>query len=332
MKVVVLGKPGGITRLTEDIAEDFRIGQHTVSVLATRNPALNRSLERILLNPRFGAPLAAWTARRVKHIAPDLMLAVGVLGQFSATMMEHLAALPGRPPLIGWIGDVFTERDAAVANCFDIICYTDTGMVAMHAQLGFRSKAVFLPLGASRGLPTQDAPGPRSLMLAIAAAPTPERRDLLAQISEPINIFGPGWQAKGMEVLSHHKRDARRIDAPELAKIYARHMGALNIRNEINVINGLNQRHFAPYTLGTPVITDSLPDISTCFDPGHEILVYRDAPELNEIYAALRRDPSKAAAIGAAGQRRVLAQHTYSHRLLDIANMIGIKTEKIRSA
>jgi spore maturation protein CgeB len=101
-------------------------------------------------------------------------------------------------------------------------------------------------------------------------------------------------------------------------------MGVLNIRHGIYVINGLNHRHFAPYVQGTPVITDAQPDIPYCFDPEDEMLIYHDAYELNEIIARLRREPAKAIAIGLAGQRRVLASHTYAHRLDTFAELAGV--------
>ena len=152
------------------------------------------------------------------------------------------------------------------------------------------------------------------------------RRELLAEITDPVAIFGPGWQ--DANELTHHKRHPVRIDEQELAEIYARHIGVLNIRNGGLVINGLNQRHFAPYIQGTPVVTDAQPDIPHCFDPGDDILVYQDAAELRAIQARLRQDPAWAALIGVAGQRRVLAQHTYAHRLDTIAAFAGVNTTK----
>ena len=103
-------------------------------------------------------------------------------------------------------------------------------------------------------------------------------------------------------------------------------MGVLNVRHSHNVINGLNQRHFAPYIQGTAVVTDPQSDVGFCFETGSEILVYQDTDELNDLYAALRRDPAGARAIGLAGQRRVLACHTYAHRLDTIARLVGIRT------
>jgi spore maturation protein CgeB len=51
------------------------------------------------------------------------------------------------------------------------------------------------------------------------------------------------------------------------------------------------------------------------------MLVYRDAEDLNDLYARLRREPDAAVVIGVAGRRRVLAEHTYQHRL---ATLVGL--------
>lgn len=305
MNVLLLGKAGGITGWTEDIAADLKLAGHVVTIVATRNPWLSRSLEQALLSPAIGAPLAVSITRKIRRLAPDLVLAVGTLDQFPKIIFEHIAAMAVRPPLIAWVGDVFTYRAADIANLFDLIAYTDTGMVSLHEEFGFRSASAFVSLGATRARRASAGSADPIQNLAFVAAPTTNRRELLAEIPDSISIFGPGWQ--DADELAHHNRDVWRIRGPELADIYARHMGALNIRHGLYVINGLNQRHFAPYIQGTPVVTDAQPDITCCFDPETEMLVYRDAGELVELYAALRREPVRAISVGLEGQRRVLA-------------------------
>jgi spore maturation protein CgeB len=81
----------------------------------------------------------------------------------------------------------------------------------------------------------------------------------------------------------------------------------------------LNQRHFASYVSGTPVISDAQADIQRCLEPGTEVIIFRGVEELNEINVRIRREPSWALAVGEAGRRRVLAHHTYSNRLQQIA-------------
>jgi spore maturation protein CgeB len=323
MKVLLLGKTGSIMHWTEDVAADLRLSGHDVTVVPTRDPRLSKTLERALLSRAIGAPLATHLVRKMRRIAPDLILAIGCLDEFPLTLFQHIAHEKERPPMVAWIGDTFTGQMAEVAGLFDVIAYTDTGMVEQHENLGFRSRSAFVPLGASRAARAVKAPGGRLPLLAFVAAPTPNRRALLAEVNEPIAIFGPGWQHA--TELARHSVDARRIDERELANIYASHLGVLNIRHAVYVINGLNHRHFAPYICGTPVISDAQPDISRCFEAGTEMLIYQNADELNDIVAALRRDPARAAAIGMAGQRRVLACHTYAHRLDELTTLVGLK-------
>lgn len=322
MRVMVLGKTGGITHWIEDLVGDLRLDGHDTQVVPTRNPWLSKGLERALLSPSFGAPLATLTVRRMRRFAPALMLAAGALDQFPLDLFEPLSAAPRRPPLIAWIGDAFDERQRRIAELFDLVAYTDTGMLARHQDLGFASAAAFVPLGATRAATVPDMQ--RMPRLAFVAAPTDNRRALLASVRTPIAIFGPGWQEASE--LAHHERVARRVMAGELARIYASHLGVLNIRHGLYVINGLNQRHFAPYMQGTPVVTDAQPDIPHCFDEGTEMLVWRDAAELDALCERMRIDPAWAASVGAAGQRRVLAQHTYGQRLISLARLAGVKT------
>jgi len=326
MNIVLLGKTGSIMHWTEDVAADLRLDGHTVTILPTRDTRLNKGLERFLLSPRIGAPLAVAIVRKIRRLAPDLVLAVGCLDECPLTIFQHIAAAHGRPPVVAWVGDAFDGQMAEVAALFDLIAYTDTGMVELHEKLGFRSKAAFVPLAASRATRAAPTPGERLPLLAFVAAPTANRRELLATIREPVSVFGPGWQHA--KELTGHRRDARRIDERELAMIYATHIGVLNIRHAAYVMNGLNHRHFAPYIEGTPVVTDAQPDIPFCFEPGTEMAVYQNSDDLNELYAELRREPARAAAIGLAGQRRVLANHTYAHRLDTIAKLVGVTAGK----
>jgi spore maturation protein CgeB len=70
------------------------------------------------------------------------------------------------------------------------------------------------------------------------------------------------------------------------------------------------------------VVAEDQPDLAACFEPGAEVVVWRDIAELNETYERLRRAPQSAAAIGARGRRRVLADHTYARRLEALGNLL----------
>ncbi len=319
MKVLLLGKIRNITGWLEGCALGLRMAGHEVRIGVTRDPALAPVLDRALLSRRLGQPRAMGVARAIRRFAPDLIL--GVLSYtIPRDLLEVVAALPGRPPLVGWVGDVFGEAQRRSAELFDLIAYTDTAMVELHRRLGFRTPSVFLPHAANprmaRLARTVDAPERK---MVFVANPTPHRRALIRQVRTPLRIFGPGWASLGP---THHEVIARRLDMDEVGQVYAGHFATLNVMNEANVLSGLNQRNFDPCLFGTAVVADHQPDLELCFEVGRETLSYRTAEELDEVYDRLLRAPEAARAVGEAGRCRVLAEHTYGHRIEALATML----------
>jgi len=302
VKIFLVGKSGSITHWLEDAAEAFRAEGHSVRVGAVRRRWLSPGLETALAEP-----LAAAMARSASRFAPDLILAIGGF-HVPAGHLARLAALPRRPPLAAWVGDVFDDGSRAAAAAYDIVAYTDSRMLACHGALGFVSKAIFLPHAANAGPPPP--PRARAPRMVFVGAATPGRRAAVQAIGSPIALYGPGWIGDG-----HHEVHGGRIAHAAVGGLYAGHLAALNIRNEANVLSGLNQRSFDPCLSATPVLSDAQGDLERCFEPGSEVLVWRDAEELNAAYDRLRQHPEDAARIGEAGRRRVLAEHRFAHRL-----------------
>jgi spore maturation protein CgeB len=319
VKVFVIGKRGSVTHWAEDAVAGFAAAGHEVSFGSFRNPALHRSVERILLAGWAGVPRGAHLGRTIARFAPDLILVITAY-HTPLPLLEHIAGLPNRPPMLGWVGDRFSDDQRSAAALFDAVAYTDTGLLALHTQLGFASRATFQPHAANPLLHAAvDESASRRPDMVFVANPTEYRLALVSQIRTPLQLYGRGWVRlpKGC-----HQIHARRIGLDELAAVYRTHLAVLNVRNERNVMAGLNQRHFDPYLASTPVVADDQADLPLCFEPGREMLVYRDVDELNDLYIRLRREPERATAVGEAGRRRVLAEHSYGHRLAALARLL----------
>ncbi len=312
MKTLIVGKRASITGWLEDGAAAWRAEGHEVLVAATRDPRLHASIEALLLDRRLGAPLAAAIARRARRFSPELIVAIGAY-HIPAPVLEYLADLAGRPPIVGWVGDLFAKDAAPAARRLDAVAYTDSGLVALHGRLGFQTTAFYLPHAVNPHAARPPSPSTvRHDRLVFIANPTDHRRRVVAEIFDPISLYGPGWTPfPGVD----HQIVARRVARGDLPALYGRHLAALNIRNEHNVLAGLNQRSFDPYLAETPVVSDDQKDLALCFEVGREVLVYRDVAQLNDIHARLRRDPGRAAEIGRRGRERILAEHTYARRL-----------------
>lgn len=319
MKIFILGKRGSVVHWAEDAMAAFQAAGHVVRFGITRDPRLNRALERVLVTGWAGVNRAAWLVRAIRRFAPDLILAVGPY-HMPLPVLAPIAAMAGRAPLLGWVGDTFSADEAPQAGLLDAVAYTDSGLLAAHRALGWATPAVYLPHAANPrlALGVADAASRHDQMVFVAN-PTPHRRQVVRAISRPLRLFGIGWTALPP---ASHAIQPRHIGIGELAAIYRTGLAALNIRNENNVLVGLNQRHFDPYLAATPVVSDDQADLARCFEPETEALIYRDAAELNDIYARLQREPALAARIGAAGRRRVLAEHTYDHRLTALLRLV----------
>lgn len=319
VKVFVVGKRGSVTHWAEDTVAGLKAAGHAVRFGSTRNPGLHRSIERILLAGWAGVPRGALLRREIARFAPDLILVVTAY-HTPLPLLEHIASLPNRPPMLGWVGDRFSAEHRSAAALFDGVAYTDTGLLALHRKLGLTCQTAFVPHAANPRLHvTTDLALPRRSEMVFVANPTEYRLALVSKVRTPLQLYGRGWAR-----LRHtcHQVHARRIGLEELANVYRTHLAVLNVRNERNVMAGLNQRHFDPYLAGTAVVADNQDDLELCFTPGREMLVYRDVDELNDLYARLRREPEHALAVGEAGRRRVLAEHTYHHRLAALARLL----------
>ena len=69
------------------------------------------------------------------------------------------------------------------------------------------------------------------------------------------------------------------------------------------------------------LITDAWEGVENFFEPGKEWLVARDAGEVAALLESLT--PDRAAAIGEAARRRVLAEHTYAHRAALVEQLLN---------
>ena len=313
MKIFVLGKLGSITHWLEDCVAAWRADGHTIALGVTRNPAVHPGLARAMQGLT-----AASIAGQARRFGPDLIVAIGAF-HIARAIVTAVASLRGRPPFLGWVGDRFEPAASLLAARFDAIAYTDSGLAAEHRRLEFAPQAIYLPHAVNPHDRGHTGPMTRNAQMVFVGNPTPQRRALVSSMSASVSLYGPGWNRADGGLHEVHKG---RLASAELSGVYGRHLVALNIRNEVNVLNGLNQRNFQPCLAGTPVITDAQADLALCFEPGVETLVYQDAAELNTAYQRLRSDPMAARLIGEAGRRRVLSEHTYARRLQSLLEIV----------
>ncbi|KAA2238199.1 CgeB family protein [Salinarimonas soli] len=140
-------------------------------------------------------------------------------------------------------------------------------------------------------------------------------------------IGGNGWESKAMPAnVSHlghvYTRDHNAFNCTPLA--------VLNIARDSMASTGYSPatRVFEAAGAAACLITDAWVGLDGFLAEGSEVLVARDGRDVAEIMAGLDRD--RARAIGEAARRRVMAEHTYARRGVQVDAIL--KEEAARKA
>lgn len=98
----------------------------------------------------------------------------------------------------------------------------------------------------------------------------------------------------------------------------------LNINRESMARYGFSPptRVFEAAGAGACIITDAWVGIEMFLEPGQEVLVARSGQQVVEHLDRLASDREIAVNIGAAAQRRVLEEHTYAHRAVEVERVL----------
>ncbi len=323
LRILLLGKRGSLVLWLENLQRACVQLGHCTQAFAINGDTLASRL-RVKWQGR-AAMNAGWMLARfertLREFQPNLVIVAGVFG-VPLDYYRLLQAWPRRPLIAGLIGDRFPADSRERANHCDRLYFTDTRFFAAAEAAGFNVPGHYLPLAVDPELFTPGY-GPRHSELLFIASRTGFRENVVRGLTTPARVIGTDWSELARD--RFHSVQNRKISRTTLIQLYQRHQAVLNIRNEANVDDGLNQRSFEPLACGAVVLNDDLADLPRCFEPGREILVYRDQTELNEFINRLQREPDFGMQIAIAGRQRILAEHTYQHRIQFILNDLGLQ-------
>ncbi|MCX6967180.1 MAG: glycosyltransferase [Verrucomicrobia bacterium] len=132
-------------------------------------------------------------------------------------------------------------------------------------------------------------------------------------------LGGNGWEGKPMP------RNVRSLGHLPTARHNAFNSSPLAVLNISRA--SMAQYGFSPATrvfeaagAGSCMISDQWEGIGQFFEPGREILVACDAAAVANHLTAL--SPERARQIGGSARKRVLAEHTYAHRVLELERLL----------
>jgi spore maturation protein CgeB len=83
-----------------------------------------------------------------------------------------------------------------------------------------------------------------------------------------------------------------------------------------------NMRLYEATGVGTLLLTDYKQNLSDMFDPGREVIAYRNTDECVELAGYYLTHDEEREKIARAGQRRTLTEHTYHHRMQELVDIV----------
>ena len=278
----------------------------------------------------LGARASQALVRTSLAFRPDLV--VILKGEtLQAAVLKELKATTGATLVAWWIDHPFMNAEIGsdwreVPECIPLY---DHGFVFDHSyEAPLRSAGAqsvsFLPCAADQELIT-----PRRLTSAERATYSAnisflgafyENRGQLvsALAGEPgLMVWGPGWKqwptSKRSGLLRSFKGEA--VFPLETSKVYNASLVNLNAHHPQTRIAGLNCRSFEILAAGGFELTDYVSGMEELLDPDREVAVYRSPEEAVELTRYYLKEPERRRRIAEAGRRRVLAGHTYHHRM-----------------
>jgi spore maturation protein CgeB len=323
MKVLVVGKLGSVAFWMENLVSAFQTeGCDTRGFSVTGDGRWGRlrvRLQKRIDRKGVAAVLARQFEAALRAFRPDLVVFTHAFWAVPLDMYQVARAMEWQPRLLGWVGDKFGADQRPKVELMDHLFFTDSGFFDDAARFGFPEHTSYLALAAD---PTLFHPGSGARVdeMLFVANCTPHREEVVRAVRSPVTVYGRGW--KGLDDSIHHVH-SHLISIHKVAKLYRRHRSVLNVLNELNLMHGLNQRNFEPLACKAVVISEQVRDMERCFEPGKEILVYDDMEELNDLERKVRMDEGFAGRIAEAGYRRVLAEHTYVHRVRAILKLVN---------
>lgn len=285
---------------------------------------------RQFLRTRGKAQLQLDMIAAVKEFQPDLIfMQVQFTGLIdSATLTECRRACP-KVIITNWSGDI---RQSAIFEFITLTHAVDYSLISSTGQLDMYSRAGctnvrYLQIGYD---PVANFPMYKKEFLYDACFignnyghvfPDGRVRELVANrlggsLGTRFGLFGNGYGPLNNNRTCTYK---------EVNQIYNNTMCPISISNFNNVSHYFSDRLLHCLASGRPTISWWFPGCTDYFEEGKEIFYAKSDLEVLDIINKCRSDPEMATQVGEAGYQKALREHTYTSRVLELIDMIGIK-------
>ena len=255
---------------------------------------------------------------QIEHYKPEVLMCFYIVlsREFLLEVKPHLRWLVGQHAAPVPRGVDFTVYDLMISSL--------PNLVSHFRSLGVRSELVkwaFEPAALdSIGQPEQ------TIAVSFIGSLQPAhagRREWLEYLCErlPLDVWGPNLEGLPPDspVRPRYRGQAW---AEEMYGLLARSRISLNHHIDVAGNHANNLRLFEATGMGSLLVTDHKSDLHQMFEPGTEVVTFKDAPECVERVRYYLEHEDERAAIARAGQQRTLRDHRLKDRIAELVRAI----------
>jgi spore maturation protein CgeB len=209
---------------------------------------------------------------------------------------------------------------------FDLVLTSFPHFVPRLQELGVKTQLFrigFDPRILDRIEPEPDRPIDVAFVGALSGDEWRESERVLERVAAETSIDVWGYGVDGLPsdspIRNRYRGEAWGLS---MYRIYQSARVVLNRHGDVAEGFANNMRLFEATGVGALLLTDAKANLTDLFEPGREVLTYSDADDAVEQIRRALADKAKSSAIGKAGQKRTLSDHTYAVRMAELAGIL----------
>lgn len=265
---------------------------------------------------------------KVRTFQPNLIhMQLQFTGLLDASVIAEAKKIAPGVIITNWTGDVRADAQRPfldVANVVDFSLISSTGQLEMYRragcsnvkywQIGYNPKVNF-PIDSS-DLPRYDV----SFLGNNYGHTFPDGSLRTGVVDTLRSIFGSRFGVFG----TGYVPAAPTIEPIRANEVYNQSTCALSISHFNNISHYFSDRLLHCMASGRPTISWHFPGYESYFIEGKEIFIANSAKEIVDIVNYCKANPEIAKQVGINGYQRVLKEHTFTSRVIELLHMTDL--------
>jgi Glycosyl transferases group 1 len=276
----------------------------------------------------FGTLFNRRLRRLAREVEPALVLINGSNWYVAADTLRHLKSRYGCAVALNEQHlQVFRPHQTECLPLYDHVFTQDGGLAALlRASAPVRGASLLGPACDPREhrplALTPEEQGEYGADVCYLGWAYPHRIALFETLEGvDLKLWGRGWEAS--ETLRPSFRPEP-VHGLKKTKVYNATRVNVNVQSNHYQLDGVTCRPFEIAACGGFCLSEARRDLGRFFRLGEEMVVFEDASGLREKIAYYLDHPDERRAIAARARERVLAEHTYEHRVREILDTLGM--------